>query len=94
MANSPSGDRTILQKLHNYHHLFRAQMEAEKPNIEGILQRGRELASSPSGAERKSSGTISRLIGLISHVQTEQSDWQLCVFFSSFPPPLVSVWMR
>ncbi|OQV19328.1 Dystrophin [Hypsibius exemplaris] len=44
----PSGDRVILQKFHNYHNLFRGKMEGEQARIEGLIMRGRELASSPS----------------------------------------------
>lgn len=51
----PSGDRVVLQKLHDYHQLFRAQLEAKRGEIESILNKGRGLEerlqspSKPSG---------------------------------------------
>ncbi|XP_055333361.1 dystrophin-like isoform X2 [Paramacrobiotus metropolitanus] len=39
----PSGDRILLQRLHDFHQLFRAQLEAKRPEIEAALSKGRAL---------------------------------------------------
>ena len=43
MTMRPSGDRAFLTKLQDYHHLFRAQLEREKPSIDSLLARGQTL---------------------------------------------------